>query len=446
MVTDVRQQGSRFMAQVVRMQQIIIGVAVVAATTVGCAIEDTKAPPLQGPSELSLAFTLSAVPDVLPRDGASQAQITIQARDANGQPARGITFRIDTTVNGGLADFGLLSARTLVTGADGRATVTYTAPAPIFAFFDSGQEVTIQVTPFGTDFANSISRNLRIRLITPGVLLPGGPTPPASPAPPFTITPPIPTAFSDVLFNGSGWTPAPTTAIVSYAWDFGDGSTGSGISVSHQFPAGTFVVTLTVTDTNGVSASVQQTLTVGVGAVPTATFDFSPSAPAVNQEISFTAARSVAGTGRTLVRFDWNFGSGALRSGINVTKSYDVAGSYAVVLTVTDDKGQTATATQSVVVSATPAPAAPAAIFTFSPTNPSNGTTVNFNGSASTTPSGTTITSYAWDFGDGSTATGVTTSHPYAVTTTRTFVVRLTITNSAGTTATSTQNVPVTFP
>jgi PKD domain len=340
------------MSQVARMWQIILGVAAVASTTVGCAIQDTKAPPLQGPSELSLALTLAAVPDVLAQDGASQAQITVLARDAHGQPARGITFRIDTTVSGRLADFGSLSARTLVTGSDGRATVTYTAPPPTSGGFDTGQEVAIQVTPFGTDYANSIPRTVRIRLITPGVLLPGGPTPPASPAPPFTITPPTPTAFTDVLFNAGGWTPAPTTALVSFAWNFGDGSTASGISVSHQFAAGNFVVTLTVTDSNGVRVSAQQTLTVGAGALPTASFVFSPGAPTINQEISFNAAQSQAGPGRALVRFDWNFGSGSPRSGINVIKSYDVTGTYAVVLTVTDDVGQTATATQHVVVSA----------------------------------------------------------------------------------------------
>jgi PKD repeat protein len=71
---------------------------------------------------------------------------------------------------------------------------------------------------------------------------------------------------------------------------------------------------------------------------------------------------------------------------------------------------------------------------------------VNFNGSGSTTLTVTTITSYAWDFGDGSTATGVTTSHAYVVTVSRTFVARLSITNGAGHTAMTTQNVLVTFP
>ena len=105
------------MARTLRIWQVIAGVAVVASAVAGCTITDTKAPPLQGPSELSLSFQLSAVPDVLSQDGASQSQIVIQTRDASGQPARSITFRIDTVVQGVMADYGLLSARTLVTDA-----------------------------------------------------------------------------------------------------------------------------------------------------------------------------------------------------------------------------------------------------------------------------------------------------------------------------------------
>lgn len=430
------------MAGVLRGRRTIISAAIVALTAVGCTIEDTKAPALQGPSEMSLAFTLQAVPDVLTQDGASQSQISIQARDANGQPARSVTFRIDTTVEGVLTDFGSLSARTLVTGNDGRALLTYTAPASVSGGVDTGQVVAIRVTPFGTDFGNTLSRNVFIRLIPPGVLLPGGPIPPA---PPFTVTPSSPTAFSDVRFDASGWIPAPSTQIASYGWNFGDGSTGSGVVAFHQFAPGSFVITLTVTDTNGVSVSTQQSITVGAGAVPTADFVFSPSSPTVNQDILFNASTSKAGTGRSLVRYDWNFGSGTPRSGVAVTKSYDIPGTYTVVLTVTDDVGQTGTKSQTVTVTATGSVLT--ASFTFSPTNPSNGQTVNFNASASTPQS--QITNYAWDFGDGTfsnTNSGSTTSHVYTPGVARTFVVRLTVTDSAGRTATTTQTVPITFP
>jgi len=45
--------------------------------------------------------------------------------------------------------------------------------------------------------------------------------------------------------------------IVSYAWDFGDGTQGSGITLKHSFPGtgGSFLVELTVTDTAGQTSS-----------------------------------------------------------------------------------------------------------------------------------------------------------------------------------------------
>ena len=47
--------------------------------------------------------------------------------------------------------------------------------------------------------------------------------------------------------------------IVRYAWDFGDGSTGSGVSVTHAYnAAGSYKVTLTVTDDDGLSASASE--------------------------------------------------------------------------------------------------------------------------------------------------------------------------------------------
>ncbi len=84
--------------------------------------------------------------------------------------------------------------------------------------------------------------------------------------------------------------------------------------------------------------------------------------------------------------------------------------------------------------------AAPTADFTFSPSAPLVGQTVAFDASASSDPDGT-IVSYAWDFGDGSTGTGVTTSHAY--TSAGTFRVTLTVTDNDGLTGTSSKDVTV---
>jgi len=112
-----------------------------------------------------------------------------------------------------------------------------------------------------------------------------------------------------------------------------------------------------------------------------------------------------------------------------------------VTVTGTDDLGQSASASASVTVGG-----GATASFTFSPTNPEPGDLVQFNGSPSTAAGGATITQYSWDFGDGVSEirTEPTTSHAYGVA--RTYVVRLTVTDSAGRTGTTTQNVAVTEP
>ena len=68
------------------------------------------------------------------------------------------------------------------------------------------------------------------------------------------------------------------------------------------------------------------------------------------------------------------------------------------------------------------------------------GVAVNFNGSASSGPTGLTLT-YAWDFGDGNTGTGVSPAHTY--TAWGTYTVTLTVTDSNNLTNTTTTQVIV---
>jgi PKD repeat protein len=86
-----------------------------------------------------------------------------------------------------------------------------------------------------------------------------------------------------------------------------------------------------------------------------------------------------------------------------------------------------------------PPPQPPTASFTES----CPGLTCSFDASGSSAP-GSSITSYAWDFGDGSTATGAKPSHTFSGPGTN--QVTLTVTNAAGTTASVTNTVTVALP
>ena len=88
--------------------------------------------------------------------------------------------------------------------------------------------------------------------------------------PQFVFAPTTPAALQPVFFNGFGSTPGRGTTITNYAWDFGDGGTATGQSVSHTFPdQALYVVTLTITNDLGDTAKISQI--VGAIAPPVTT-------------------------------------------------------------------------------------------------------------------------------------------------------------------------------
>ena len=90
-------------------------------------MNDQEPPPIAGPSEFAQSVGVSVCPDSLPQDGASQSHVTVTARDANSLPMRNLSSASKCGW-GTPIDFGSFSARSIVTGVDGRATFVYTAP------------------------------------------------------------------------------------------------------------------------------------------------------------------------------------------------------------------------------------------------------------------------------------------------------------------------------
>ena len=299
----------------------------------GCTITDIDPPPLAGPSEMSLSLAIAANPDVLSLDGSSQTLVTIEARDTNGQAAANIPLRVNILADGQVTDFGTISARTLVTGSNGRATFTYTAPSFVTGTIPNLQ---LSVTPTGTDASNHIDRTVTVKLVPPGGF---GSAPTAA----FTFIPETPVAFSDVRFDGSASTAGLGAVITGYLWDFGDGTSGTGATPTHQYSAvGNYLVRLTVTDNQGrTNQSAAQLLTVSAGQAPTASFVFSPTAPVAGQAVFFNATVSTPGTGHQIVSYRWRWGDGKpSSSGSTVSHTFTAKGTYVVVLTVTDEAGQ----------------------------------------------------------------------------------------------------------
>ena len=133
------------------IRRLTIGALVLSAA---CTTSQQTEPPLAGPSEFALSLRVTATPDSISQDGASQSSIVVNAFDPNGRGISGLALRMDMAVNGMLQDYGTLSARTIVTGTDGRAATVYTAPVPPPpAAGGAATVVTVVATPTGSNFA-----------------------------------------------------------------------------------------------------------------------------------------------------------------------------------------------------------------------------------------------------------------------------------------------------
>ncbi len=238
-------------------------------------------------------------------------------------------------------------------------------------------------------------------------------------------------------FDAGSSTASTGQTISGYDWDFGDGSAHATTkTTSHTYgAAGTFPVTLVVTDSQGITNSTTKPVTVTAAhKTPVAVIGANPSALTV----AFTSSGSTASDGATISSRSWDFGDNSTSTLANPSHTYAAAGSYTVSLTVTDSQGAVSTtATKEVTVSK----ANPVADFTASATL----LDVTVNGTGSTAPQGETIAGYSWEWGDGSAnGTGATTSHSYAQA--GTYSVKLTVTDSAGGTGSVTKSVVVQAP
>ncbi|MBV5329493.1 MAG: PKD domain-containing protein [Chlorobium sp.] len=255
-----------------------------------------------------------------------------------------------------------------------------------------------------------------------------------------TLTGPAPLS---VNFNAT----TSTGTISTFQWDFGDGATAAGNTVSHAYStAGAYTTKLTVTDTAGQTSIATATVTATASTIPptppTAVLSSSTAAGQAPLTVSFNGAGSTAATGATIATYAWSFGDGSSATGATVSHAFTAAGTYSTTLTVTDSKGLTSAASTPIVITAPPATVnkAPTAVASATPLTGTAPLTVTFDASGSTDSDGT-IASYAWNFGDGGSASGKTVTHTYI--TEASFVASLQVTDNQGATGTSSTTITV---
>jgi PKD repeat protein len=282
---------------------------------------------------------------------------------------------------------------------------------------------------------------------------------PQTPTASFSFSPSDPNTSDSVLFMAAASSDL-DGKIVSYEWDFGDGTHKSSIlpgGMSHIFAkSGHYWVALTVTDNQGWKASKAMYVVIrSPNQAPTAQFTWQvlPAAgarlavePRVGDLIQFDASGSSDSDG-SIVNYAWDWDSdgtydaGSSMPDISPTIEHRFAegGSHRVTLRVTDDKGATSTITKTVALGV---PLPPQASFSFSPKEPTPRGEVQF-ANASTDPDGK-IVGWNWQFGDSTTSTDQSPEHQYM--SPGTYKVTLAVTDSDGLTGTTTLEVVVTTP
>jgi PKD repeat protein len=178
------------------------------------------------------------------------------------------------------------------------------------------------------------------------------------------------------------------SAITSWHWDFGDGSTSEERSPRHAWSAtGRFLVTLTVSGATGQGTSSQ---TVDVVDLPSVSFSFSPSPSPAGEPVQF-----LDGSQGNPYSWSWSFGDGGSSTEENPVHAFVAPGLYTVTLAARNSCG---TAFGSALV---PVGLAPSARFEIAPTIACVGEEIGFLDRSGGDP-----TRWRWQFGDGATLDG----------------------------------------
>ncbi len=254
-------------------------------------------------------------------------------------------------------------------------------------------------------------------------------------------------AGQPVSFNARSSSVAAGSYISTYQWDFGDGTTASGVDVVHIFTAaGVYEVRLTVTDdkgrgdTGGHQTQINPADTPPVEGEPPTAIIMAPGDGVVGQPVTFDASNSQSTN--PILSYSWRFGDGTTANAVVANTTYHAPGVYNVILVLTDNLGLQGSANAQInIVGAegeeTPVPTvepAPTAGTLPSPSinappDGKVGEPVTFDGSGSQ-PGSFPIASYTWDFGDGSGGDGATVTHVYNAA--GTYQVTLTVTDEQG--------------
>jgi hypothetical protein len=225
------------------------------------------------------------------------------------------------------------------------------------------------------------------------------------------IAPRTTTVGSPVAFSVSG----AGSSVLSVAWSFGDGSTASGITATHNYASeGEFEVNAQITLSGGSIVRAREDVHItGAGGPGPSVIDFTylPSAPAAGQEVVFTASGAASGG-----TFNWKFPGAITKSGSVVSFTFAAAGSFEVELELEHAGSTTLHVTHIVTVGGSNPPGPGQNVtsidFTWSPQAPKAGQSVSFSATFDRQPPAGSIVK--WRFPDDSRPEGTNATYTFA--------------------------------
>ena len=220
-----------------------------------------------------------------------------------------------------------------------------------------------------------------------------------------------------------------SAAITNYTWSFGDGNGSTEQSPKHTYiEAGKYSIGLTIVDNHGCKATENFIDFVEVSA-PLVLDVTASSTQSCSAPLTTTFTSSVSGG--TAESYSWSFGDGESSTDKNPQHTYTADGSYNVVFSATTSTGCENSVTKSKFIN----------INTFESDFSITGalctnSEITFKGTGNTP-----VTTWIWDFGDGTTGSGETAVKTY--TTNGTYTIKLTATNEIGCVYEKTQEIVV---
>ncbi len=174
---------------------------------------------------------------------------------------------------------------------------------------------------------------------------------------------------------------------VSWEWDFGNGSTATGDTVTYAYPVGgNYTVTLAVKGISGCVVSVSKAVSVRPGV----NVNFSENSLCIGGQTQFTD-QSIVPEGVAVTSREWDFGDNTFSDAVNPVHEYTTSGTYQVTLTIRNEAGCTTSRTKEIVIRRLPRVA-------FSASLACSGEPVSFADESDAVEGA--ITGWQWNFGD----------------------------------------------